>query len=273
MYVSQTVAYTTDGRVLCVSGSPRMQNHRVNSCEAYSFGETGCDSDTSGYSSTSSIDSVEEERRVAPSEEKIKSVWKCWSQHLNSFSGPRCSTPKPDSENVVLKKRVKLRYFSRPLTAVKKMLCSHSSDRDTLVLNSCCIRNPFSPACVLKIRAKQVANMRSLDSGLNFKLSARCQSSVKEDRKCPPCPTPSFYVGGKLITVNRAYNERVSTEDRQTGNRKPRLQARGLMLGESLDESMAEFLSNVNQQNLASYLQFYDVVTKNANHTPSYFKV
>ncbi|KAH3697725.1 hypothetical protein DPMN_085235 [Dreissena polymorpha] len=35
--------------------------------------------------------------------------------------------------------------------------------------------------------------------------------------------------------------------------------------GFSADESMSDFLSNVHQENLASYLQFYDSITGKAN--------
>ncbi|KAH3693660.1 hypothetical protein DPMN_081100 [Dreissena polymorpha] len=73
------------------------------------------ESDTSGYLSTSSLDSTEEESRLAVNEDKIMSVWNCWSQYKDSSSGLKGSTPKRTSPGGDHKVRVNLKTGSRHL--------------------------------------------------------------------------------------------------------------------------------------------------------------
>ncbi|KAH3827892.1 hypothetical protein DPMN_129836 [Dreissena polymorpha] len=145
MYVLQSPTYKTDGRFFCITGTSRIK-YPPKASTVTIYGKTGNDSDTSGYLSTSSLDSPVEETRLAPSKEKIKRVWRCWIQHLDSFSGPRCSTPNQDSGQVVLKKCVRLCNFSRPLSTVKRSACPKSSERDALNNDSFCTPD-MAPFC------------------------------------------------------------------------------------------------------------------------------
>ncbi|KAH3706632.1 hypothetical protein DPMN_066020 [Dreissena polymorpha] len=58
--------------------------YSTNSSTLATSGHNECDSDTSEYMSTSSLDSTGEERRLTANAGKIMSVWNCWSQLIDS---------------------------------------------------------------------------------------------------------------------------------------------------------------------------------------------
>ena len=91
MYCTQLKTTKTD--VSCMTDMSKMQYSADSSTYATS-GHNECDSDTSGYLSASSLDSTGEERRLAANDDKIMSVWSCWSQHIDSFSGPVRNIPR-----------------------------------------------------------------------------------------------------------------------------------------------------------------------------------
>ncbi|KAH3773661.1 hypothetical protein DPMN_175029 [Dreissena polymorpha] len=83
----------------------------------------------------------------------------------------------------------------------------------------------------------------SLDSGLNTFSSIQCKSYTSQDWKRRPYMTQSTSEKDVQIDGNKSNHARL-----------PRYRV-----------TINEFLSNVNQENLASYLQFYDRVTRKAN--------
>ncbi|KAH3773678.1 hypothetical protein DPMN_175046 [Dreissena polymorpha] len=76
MYSSELPTANTEGCVLCVTDVSIMQ-HSANSSTVATSGQNECDSETSGYMSTSSLDSTGEERRLTANADKIMSVWNC----------------------------------------------------------------------------------------------------------------------------------------------------------------------------------------------------
>ncbi|KAH3773563.1 hypothetical protein DPMN_174925 [Dreissena polymorpha] len=206
-------------------------------------GHNECDSDTSGYLSASSLDSTGEERRLSANDDKIMSVWSCWSQHIDSFSGPKCSTPKRTFSSGVLKKRINFKTGSGRFSQKSR------SDGDLRVLD---VKESLD-----------CNNADSLDSGLNTFSSIQCQAYASQDWKRRPYMTQSTSETDVRIVGNQSKYERLPRY-RVTMNNPTRAN-HGAVSGLSFDESMSEFLSNVNQDNLASYLQFYDRVTKKAN--------
>ncbi|KAH3693174.1 hypothetical protein DPMN_192576 [Dreissena polymorpha] len=65
-------------------------------------------------------------------------------------------------------------------------------------------------------------------------------------------------IAGNKSKYDRFPRYRVTMKDRTRG-------IHSTMSGFSVDESMSEFLLQVNHENMASYLQFYDRVTRKAN--------
>ena len=76
MYSSEIQTANTEGFVLCMTDMSKMQ-HSAYSSTVDTSGHNECDSETSGYMSTSSLDSTGEERRLTANADKIMSVWNC----------------------------------------------------------------------------------------------------------------------------------------------------------------------------------------------------
>ncbi|KAH3773663.1 hypothetical protein DPMN_175031 [Dreissena polymorpha] len=214
--------------------------HSANSSTVATSGQNECDSETSGYMSTSSLDSTEE-RRLTANADKIMSVWNCWSQNIDSSSGPKRSTPKRTSQRRLLKMRVNLKAGSR---------CFAQKSRSE---GDLCRPEAWKPL--------DCNYAESLDSGLNILSSIQCKSYASQDWKRRPYMTQSTSEKDVQIDGNKSYHARLPRY-RVTINEPT---YHGAVSGLSVNESMTEFLSNVNQENLASYLQFYDRVTRTAN--------
>ncbi|KAH3697708.1 hypothetical protein DPMN_085217 [Dreissena polymorpha] len=195
------------------------------------------DCNTSGYLSTSTMDSAGEERRLTANEDNIMSAWNCWSQHIDSFSGPKCSTPKRTSASGVLKIRVSFQ------TGRGRLEKKSRSEGD--------VRTPKKPL--------DYNHAVSQDSGFNTLSSIKSQAFVRPDWKRRPYMTQSTSGNDLQVAGNqRLPRYRVTMNDVTNVRHCP-------ISGYSLDDSMRDFLSHVHQANLVSYLQFYDSVTRKAN--------
>ncbi|KAH3697712.1 hypothetical protein DPMN_085221 [Dreissena polymorpha] len=196
------------------------------------------DCNTSGYLSTSTMDSTGEERRLTVNEDNIMSVWNCWSQHIDSFSGPKCSTPKRMYSSGVLKIRISFQTGSGRLEKKSR------SEGD--------VRTPKKPL--------DNNHAVSQDSGLNTLSSIKYQAFVRQDWKRRPYMTQSTSGNDLQVVGNqRLPRYRVTMNDVTNVRHRP-------ISGYSLDDSMRDLLSNVHQENLVSYLQiFFDSVTGKAN--------
>ncbi|KAH3693661.1 hypothetical protein DPMN_081101 [Dreissena polymorpha] len=239
MYTSQLSTTKTDGNDFCMKEPSRMRYSSSSSTFA-TYGRN--ESDTSGYLSTSSLDSTEEESRLTVNEDKIMSVWNCWSQYKDSSSGLKCSTPKRTSPSGVLKVRVNYKTGSRHL--------AHKS-RSEGDLHRPDVQKPLD--CY---------HADSLDSGLNNFSSVQYKTYVSQDWKRWPYMTQSTTEKELRLDWNKSKHERLPRY-RVTINDQSRA-THCAISGFSVDEFMSELLSNVNQEHLASFEQFYDRVIRKA---------
>ncbi|KAH3693658.1 hypothetical protein DPMN_081098 [Dreissena polymorpha] len=235
MYASQLSTTKSDGNVFCMTETSRMR-YPSNSSTFATYGRY--ESDTSGYLSTSSLDSTEEESRLAVNEDKIMSVWNCWSQYKDFSSGLKCSTPKRTSPSGVLKVRVNLKTGSRHLAYKSR------SEGD--------LHRPVVQKSLDDYHTK------SVDSGLNNLSSVQCKAYVSQDWKRRPYMTKSTTEKDLRLAGNNSKHERLPRY-RVTINDQSRA-SYGAISGFSVDEFMSEFLSNVNQEDL----RFYDRVIRKA---------
>jgi hypothetical protein len=241
MYRSQLSTTKTDEIVFCMKEMSRMRYSSISSTFSTSD-RYESDSDTSGYISPSSLDSTEEEIRLTVNDEKIMSVWNCWSQYIDSSSGLNRSPTKRTSPSGVLKVRVNFKTGSRRIKQKSR------SEGDLYRPN---MKKPLD-----------CNHAESLDSGLNTFSSIQCPTFVSQDWKRRPYMTQSTSEKDLRVAGNQSNHERLP-RNRVTMN-EPSRATNGAISGFSVDESMSESLSNVNQENLASYLQFYDRVTRKA---------
>ncbi|KAH3773676.1 hypothetical protein DPMN_175044 [Dreissena polymorpha] len=159
MYSSELQTANTEESVLCMtdmSTDMSIMQHPAYSSTVATSGHNECDSDTSGYMSTASLDSTGEERRLTANADKIMSVWNCWSQNIDTSFGSKCSTPKHTSQRRVLKMRVNLKTGSRCFAQKSR------SEGDLRRLDAWKTLDFNFPA--------------SLDSGLNTFSSIQCKS-------------------------------------------------------------------------------------------------
>ncbi|KAH3693657.1 hypothetical protein DPMN_081097 [Dreissena polymorpha] len=168
MYALQLSTTKTDGNVSCMTETSRMRY----SFSSSTFATSGRnESDTSGYMSTSSLDSTEEESRLTVDEDKIMSVWNCWSQYKDSSSGLKCSTPKRTSPSGVLKVHVNFK------TGFRHLAFKSRSEGD--------LRRPVEQKPLDGYHAE------SVDSGLNTFSSVQYKAYVDLDWKRRPYMTKS----------------------------------------------------------------------------------
>ncbi|KAH3697703.1 hypothetical protein DPMN_085212 [Dreissena polymorpha] len=154
------------------------------------------------------------------------SAWNCWNQHIDSFSGPKCSTPKRTSASGVLKIRISFKTGSGRLEKKSR------SEGD--------VRTPKKPL--------DKNHAVSQDSGFNTLSSIKSQAFVRPDRKRRPYMTQSTSENDLQVAGNqRLPRYRVTMNDVTNVRHCP-------ISGYSLDDSMRHFLSHVHQENLVSYL-------------------
>ncbi|KAH3693171.1 hypothetical protein DPMN_192573 [Dreissena polymorpha] len=179
------------------------------------------DSDTSGCLSTSSLDSTGEDIRLTVNDDKMMSVWNCWSDDTHYSSSPKCSTPKRTSPSGVLKKRVNFK------TGRRRFEQKSRSEGD---LRGFDVNKPLD-----------CNNAESLDSALKTFSCIQNRAYAGKDWKPRPYMTQSTSENDVRIAGNKSKYDRFPRY-RVTMNDRTRA-IHSAMSGCSVDESMSEFLS------------------------------
>ncbi|KAH3870737.1 hypothetical protein DPMN_033928 [Dreissena polymorpha] len=289
------------GRVFCVTGvhapPPVMQpmespiNRKLSATGSLSS-QSETDSNTSGYISSSSMEISSEEKRLVPNEDKVYRVWDQWSMHRDVMPGPKSSTPK--QETVTMKRRSNVTYQSQSLLAIKKTFNHSSKSKPNMkdaVKASCESDDSFwgiQTPVVQKscsegdIRATNVGNsmkgkqVKSHDAGLDIQTTKSKatqremnhrtdthKQTLRDDLRMSSAQTTRVPYISQPGAAKCRPAEPEMVEDRRTlANKLSRSCAD--LVGEVVDESISDFLSNVDTNNLAGFLDFYDKVTSGA---------
>ena len=291
------------GRVFCVTGvqasdelNRNQQNTPVNKRRTSGYSDS--ESNTSGYLSSSSFESSGEEKRLGLNGQKVFRVWDRWGQQVQVPSGPTSSTPKQGSEGVVIGRRVNLSGdSSKSMLAIKKNLTEKSLDERVVEdsfwgIKTPCVHKSNSEGDIRKGNKSSMDGSRSrravafadeLENGLNKDCSQRNRNiSKNQDWKRRPFLTQSTSQQDIRMTSQQTGNQR-SGSDNSNYSALPRYRVKmnantNLVTqicrsvadfadeGKPVDESMTEFLSNVDKDNLATFLNFYDKVTSTQDY-------
>lgn len=294
------------GRVFCVTGIQTRDQIRHNqSGKAASKGHVGFttalvgqsdnESNTSGYLSSSSFESSGEERRLMLNEEKVFQVWDKWGERVRVHSGPKSSTPKQGSEAVVNRRRVNVSGdSSKSLLAIKKSLTEKCADAGTLEdsfwdIKVTRVQKSSSEGDVRASHMKQAdnswkrrgvafADVHDAGSDINFSRHRTnsqdwkrrpylTQSTSHQDLRSHNSSNGSHRNSGDYSNYSALPRYRVKVDaDTNLVTQMCKSCADFADEGKPVDESMSEFLGNVDKENLASFLNFYDRVTNSSDY-------
>lgn len=293
------------GRVFCVTGIQTRDQIRHNQSgipvskghvgfTTALIGQSDNESNTSGYLSSSSFESSGEERRLMLNEEKVFQVWDKWGERVRAHSGPKSSTPKQGSEAVVNRRRVNVSGdSSKSLLAIKKSLTEKSADAGTLEdsfwdIKVTRVQKSSSEGDVRASHMKQAdnswkrrgvafADVHDAGSDINF---SRHRNNSQDWKRRPYLTQSTSHQD--LRSHNSSKSQR-NSGDYSNYSALPRYRVKvdadtNLVTqickscadfadeGKPVDESMSEFLGNVDKENLASFLNFYDRVTNSSDY-------
>ena len=273
------------GRIFCVTGvmaSASRQPIGQQSPARKLIGQS--ETDSSGYVSSSSIESSREERRLKLNEQKVFQVWEKWGQQMQV---PKFSTPKsprtarkchqrPASVGDVSaitnrqpKSAIKIKNFKNDTKSKRVVIKSLSDDvRDSCShsVHKTLSDGDLNKASRVSFSDRQEPIGKPSDKGFPTKAEFRPRErrdSTSSSRSCGS--GQSDYSDYSSLPRQRApYDGRLSDDDefslgKQIGRSCDCIYDKGV----SVDESMTEFLSKANKENLESLLNFYDRVTAN----------
>ena len=276
------------GRVFCITGvktlsKPVSQQPIGPSTPARKL--TGqAETDSSGYVSSSSLESSGEARRLKLNEQKVFQVWEKWGQQMQ---GPKFSTPKSP--------RTARKCHQRPASLGDVSAITNSHPKSAIKIKKFGGENK-SKRVVIKSLSDEVRDIHShsvhktlsdgdLNKASRVIFSERQEPIGKPSDKCVPTQAgfrprerrdstsssrscgsgQSDYSDYSSLPRQRVpYDGRLSDDDecslaKQIAKSCDCIYDKGV----SVDESMSEFLSKVNKENLESLLNFYDRVTTN----------
>ena len=273
------------GRVFCVTGvkvdpKPTTQQPTGQTSPAKKLiGQT--ETDSSGYLSSSSFESSREERRLKLNEQKVFQVWERWGQQMQV---PKFSTPKSprtarrvhqrpislgDTSSIVQpKSAIKIKNFGGE-TKNKRVVVKSRSDelRDVKVepvykaLSDGDICEASRVPVPLAVREDPVGKQADYRVPMCSDSLVRSNSS-SSSRSCGS--GRSDYSDYSSLPRQRGkYDGRHSDDECSLAKQVTKSCENIYSNGVSVDESMSEFLANVNRENLESLLNFYDRVTTN----------
>ncbi|XP_045176066.2 uncharacterized protein LOC123536743 isoform X2 [Mercenaria mercenaria] len=300
---------STLGRVFCVTGMQSQSHEHVQSatpslmgseCGSTNFiGQCDTDSNTSGYLSSSSFESSGEEKRLLPNEQKVFNVWTKWGQQVHI---PKSSTPKQGSESIAyrkLAKRVNMTNESgKNVLCIKKNFQSNTNEPEVFdsfwdIQTPQRVQRSSSEGDVNNMdkktnddwKRKSVQAPITHDAGQEIVKNNKLTKSQDWKRK-PFLTLSDSQLDLRLCAPNHnatrkssaysalpRYRVKVDADPVVTKNKLVQQLTKSCAdfvdEGVPVDESMSEFLSNVDRENLASFLNFYDKVT---NSSASYEK-
>ncbi|XP_052797499.1 uncharacterized protein LOC128229729 isoform X2 [Mya arenaria] len=258
------------------------------------------ESNTSGYISSSSFESSGEEKLLIPNEDKVFRVWNQWSLELDANPGPKSSTPKQASEGITMRRRVNISTEAgKSMLAIKKVFSSDSkrSDSSSNQISSddsfWGIRTPRVQKSSSegdihkgKITCDNSWKRKPLplhDAGMEIQTSSYKGGPHSQEWRRRPFVTQSTSQEDlrAASTTNRPTSDRTSysalpryrvtvpasqpfcyaSATNKLASHLSKSCADFVDTGVSVDDSMTEFFSNVNKENLAGFLDFYDRVT------------
>lgn len=294
------MAHQSLGRVFCVTGVHASDRNKVATSStgsyksAHSVGQSDTESNTSGYLSSSSFESSGEERRLVLNEKKVFRIWDKWGERVRAPSGPKSSTPKQGSEAAVLRKRANVSQdSSKRLLAFKKNLTGSANEEIVLEDSFWDIPTPrvHKSSSEGDIRVNRISSENSSlkpkhidfskqhDAGSEIDFSRERNGPKSQEWKRRPFLTQSTsYQDLRVTSQNSNTGNNGNGDDCTNYNALPRYRVKvdgdsNLVTqickscadfadeGKPVDESMTEFLANVDKQNLASFLNFYDRMT------------
>ena len=277
------------GRVFCVTGVQQTEPEDFLLCHAkQNASHTDTESNSSGYVSSSSFDSTGEERRIVPNEHKVFQIWERWSEHVQI---PKSSTPKDTSTR-------RLTNSKQNLLTIRKTLgknCSSSQKECETKKDS--FRDIEIPERLqVADRVKDDANVdrpnsvpttkhhdagSEIPQGKTFNREKSTTNASTDWRRKPfltlsnsdsdlrSCGQERQLRGGSRGSYSDSniseynclprYRVTVDKEKYELSIDQERIDFYGE--GLPVDESMTEFISTVDKDNLAGILQFYDHVT------------
>ncbi|KAL4225339.1 hypothetical protein ACF0H5_016027 [Mactra antiquata] len=268
------------GRAFCVTGlhtsiDTSSSSSEKSECDSQKFVDRSeTESNTSGYLSSSSFESSGEERRLVLNEQKVFHVWSKWSEKVEI---PKSSTPIQSTDHVAYRQRTR-DGRNTSLLSIKKdfskenipMECDKEADSfwdiKTPKVHKSCSENDVRYRDVIKH-----------DAGSDIDFRKKELSSKNQDWKRKPFLTMS----DSQLHVKLCDNSKTSSESSRTYTALPRYRVKMdadpvtnklakqinnscadfTDTGLPVDESMSEFLSNVDRENLAGFLNFYDRMT------------
>ncbi|KAH3886223.1 hypothetical protein DPMN_010224 [Dreissena polymorpha] len=253
---------------------------------------------TSGYVSMTSLSSTLsasllessfEERRLAPNKVKNFQVLSCLSKHVDTASGPQCSTPKQGSEIAAMKMRVQMRRPRTPSFKADKTIVARKISTVIPQTNTSTTSDATSDVCFWEISSRlqkscsegdlyrppaqrPIHEQRtcSHDSGLESLVKKSCTQNWKRrpfvgettmDMEQRKYAIKAEHRGEAQYTRLSRY--RVTVQEDTYGFSAPtkRNSANDIDSALGNDESMKDFLSRVNKDNLAGFINFYDRMT------------
>ncbi|XP_060556362.1 uncharacterized protein LOC132717020 isoform X2 [Ruditapes philippinarum] len=292
------------GRVFCVTGMQNeSREERVKSVTPSVIGSecgstrSDTDSNTSGYLSSSSFESSGEEKRLVPNGHKVFNVWTKWGEQV---SVPKSSTPKQGSENVAYRKLTKRVNVSsemgKSVLSIKKNFEKPSNiEQDSFwgIQTPQRVQRSSSEGDVHVIerksdnewKRKSVQAPVTHDAGQEIIPSNKMSKSQDwkrrpfltlsdsqlDQRLCGPISkSTSNTRNNSAYSALPRYRVKVDADPVVSKNRLVEQLSKSCAdfadEGVPVDESMSEFLSNVDRDNLASFLNFYDKVTNSSSY-------
>lgn len=230
-----------------------------------------------------------------PNEQKVFRIWDKWGKRVRAPSGPKSSTPKQGSEAATFRRRVNTSGESgKSLLVFKKSLTEKTADEQVLEDSFWDIKTPrvhkSSSEGDIRKDNKSVSNCSWKRKGVAFAdqhdagldISSRRNSSNSQEWRRRPFITQSTSHQDLRLPLHGSSESRKS-DNSQSYSALPRYRVKvnadtNLVSqicrscadfadeGKPVDESMTEFLSNVDQDNLASFLNFYDKVTNSTEY-------
>lgn len=277
------------GRLFCVTGV-KAETEPVNQ---YAIGYSTpakkpivqSETESSGYVSSSSFESSGEEKRLKLNEQKVFQVWEKWGQQMQI---PKFSTPKSP--------RTARKCHQRPSSLGDMSAITGNHPKSSIKIKKFGGENKKTKRVVIKSLSDEVKDIYPHTVHKAFSDGALNQPSrVALSERLDPVGRPS----DKVLPTQAGFSSRErrdsSSSSRSCGsgqsdysdyNSLPRQRGKydGRLndddeyslakqvarscdciydKGVSVDESMSEFLSKVNKENLESLLNFYDRVTAN----------
>jgi hypothetical protein len=257
--------------------------------------ESDSESNSSGFMSSSSFESSEEETRLVLNEQKVFDVWSKMSERVQI---PKSSTPIPASEKAVLRKRVILSCESgKHMLAIKKNLTEKSKEKSKAKAE---LKDPFWDIPTAGLPRSYSEN------DIVRRSSDYCNTRDQHKRLSVPSKDAVFGNNGRKQTESQSWKRKpfltnsdsqlqlrlCANEGRSIDNVRnissssysvlPRYRVKvdsdpivsqtklaqhlnkscaDMDEGVPVDESMSEFLANVDRENLIGFLSFYDKMT------------